>query len=166
MEIKRLEKCHHGQLKDMFKTIVEGLPSKDLLIVPTEEEIECIFKNCKCEFWGLFDKNNLVAVSSLSVDNDDFFEITRLLGIEENRVAEIAECMTLPEARGNNFMLRINEKLLDRAKDIGVEYLVATAHPENVASNKSLGKLGMECKGQFMRYGKYLRNYLVMKIDS
>ena len=65
-----------------------------------------------------------------------------------------------------NFMLRINEKLLDRAKDLGIEYLVATAHPENVASNKSLGKLGMECKGQFMRYGKYLRNYLVMKIDS
>ena len=72
--------------------------------------------------------------------------------------------MTLPKARGNNYMLKINTALLSVAKELGFEYLIATAHPDNTPSNHSLQKLGMECKGQFYRYGKFLRNYYLMKI--
>lgn len=165
MEIRKLEKCHHRQLKEMFETVVEMLPSKDLLIVPTAEEIECIFENNNSEFWGFFDEDDLLAVSSLSFDKEDFLEITNLLGIDGSTVAEVAECMTLPQARGNNLMLKINTELVNRAKEKGIKHLIATAHPDNKASNKSLEKLGMVCMGQFMRYGKYLRNYFVMNID-
>ena len=100
----------------------------------------------------------------LFYDEEDFADIVKLLGLEGCRVAEIAECMTLPLSRGNNFMFKINSVLVQRAKEKGIEYLIATAHPDNNASNHSLQKLGMKIKGQFYRYGKYYRNYLVMKI--
>ena len=54
--------------------------------------------------------------------------------------------------------------LVKEAKHRGFEYLIATAAPENIASNKSLLKLGMKCVCQINRYGKYLRNCYMMKI--
>ena len=164
MEIKKLEKRHHKELKDLIKIIVENLPKREWLITPTEEEIENIFENDMVDYWGVFENEKLLAISSLAFDESDFIEIVKLLGIENAKVAEIAECMTLPEARGNNYMLKINKILVQRAKEMGVEYIIATAHPENVASNASLQKLGMSIAGQFYRYGKNYRNYLVMKI--
>ena len=61
-------------------------------------------------------------------------------------------------------MHKVNSKLIEIAKKKGFEYLVATAHPDNVASNKSLAKLGMECKAQIIRAGKYLRNVYMIKL--
>lgn len=164
MEIKKLEKSCHEEFKYLIKIVVENLPKKEWLITPTNEELENIFENERIDYWGVFDNGKLVAISSLSFDKTDFFEIVKLLGLEQNKVAEIAECMTLQEARGNNYMFKINNVLVKRAKEMGFEYLIATAHPDNIASNSSLKKLGMKVAGQFYRYGKYYRNYLVMKI--
>jgi RimJ/RimL family protein N-acetyltransferase len=41
---------------------------------------------------------------------------------------------------------------------MGLAYLVASAHPDNVASNRSLKKLGMEHKQTLVRGEKFLRN--------
>ena len=166
MEIRKIEKVYHGQLKSLMKTVVDLLPKKEWLITPTQEEVENIFENSKVDYWGAFDGDKLVAISSLSYDEDDFAEIVKLLGIEKNKVAEIAECMTLPEARGNNLMFKINSLLVEKARERGIEYLIATAHPENNASNISLQKLGMTIAGQFYRYGKNFRNYLVIRIND
>lgn len=164
MEIKRIEKSYHKEFKKLISTVVDALSKKEWLIAPTDEEIENVFENNKVDFWGVFEDGELLAISSLSYDEDDFAEIVNLLEIEGHKVAEIAECMTLPKARGNNFMLKINSVLAQKAKEKGIEYLIATAHPDNVASNSSLQKLGMKKAGQFYRYRKYPRNYLVMKV--
>ena len=110
------------------------------------------------------ESNLFPSISSLSFDKEDFLEVVRLLQIENDKVAEIAECMTHVEARGNNYTLKINKELVKVAKEMGVKYLIATAHPDNIASKVSLKKLGMSEKGQFYRYETYLRNYFVMKI--
>jgi RimJ/RimL family protein N-acetyltransferase len=130
----------------------------------TNDEIDNVFENKNVLLYGIIENEKLLSISGLFSDESDFLDIKKLCDIENSKVAEIAECMTLPEARGNNFMLKINNYLLKHAKDIGYEYLIATAHPDNTASNHSLQKLGMICKGQFYRYGKYLRNYYLMKI--
>ena len=164
MEIKKIEKSYHKELKGLIKTVAKALPKKEWLITPSEEAIENLFESELFDYWGVFENDKLLAISSLSYDEEDFADIVKLLGIEGKNVAEIAECMTLPQARGNNFMFKINSVLFQRAREKGIEYLIATAHPDNNASNHSLQKLGMEIKGQFYRYGKNLRNYLVMKL--
>jgi len=164
MEIIRLKKEYHNDLKEIVNITANNLANPEWLIVMTKDEIENIFDNKNAIMYGVIDNEKLISISGLFFDESDYLDIEKLCGIEGSRVAEIAECMTLPEARGNNYMLKINEKIIEEAKQLGFEYIIATAHPENIASNHSLQKLGMECKGQFKRYGKYLRNYYLIKI--
>lgn len=164
MEIRQIRKEECEEFKQLIESVIKNLPKKEWLIVPTNEQIADAFNTDKVVYWGLFEKGKLLSISSLSFDKEDFLEIVRLLQIENDKVAEIAECMTLLEARGNNYTLKINKELVKIAKEMGVKYLIATAHPDNIASNVSLKKLGMSEKGQFYRYETYLRNYFVMKI--
>lgn len=164
MEIRRLEQKDYEAFKALIETVVENLEVKEWLIVPTSGEMTNLLKDNKAEFWGMFDAGVLLSISCLSFDDDDFAEIIKLLKIENHKVAEISECMTLPIARGNNFMLKINKQIVKIAKDKGFDYLIATAHPDNIASNSSLKKLGMTVGGKFYRYGSHLRNYFVMKL--
>lgn len=164
MNIKPLEKSFHNQLKELVRVTVSELSNPNWLIALTDKEIDNIFETQNALVYGAIKNDKLLAISGLFFDESDFIEIVKLLNIENKKVAEIAECMTLPEARGNNYMLKINTELLAKAKDLGFEYLIATAHPDNIASNTSLKKLGMTCSGQFYRYEKYLRNYYILKL--
>ena len=164
MEIKPLTKYFHNQLRELVKTTVKNLENKEWLITLTDKELDIIFENKNALIYGATENEKLLAISGLFFDESDFIDILKLLNIENKKVAEIAECMTFPEFRGNNYMLKINLKLVEKAKELGFEYLIATAHPDNIASNTSLKKLKMTCSGQIYRYGKYLRNYYVLKI--
>ena len=55
-------------------------------------------------------------------------------------------------------MREINSVIMSEAKNQGFVYLVATAHPDNIASNTSLSKLGLSYKKTVVRTGGYLRN--------
>ncbi|MBQ8425139.1 MAG: GNAT family N-acetyltransferase [Clostridia bacterium] len=164
MEITRLTKNYHSQLKNLINIVSSSLPNPEWLIVMTNDEINNVFENKNALLYGIIENEKLLSISGLFFDESDFLDIEKLCDIKGSKVAEIAECMTLPEARGNNYMLKINNSLLKKAKELGYEYLIATAHPDNTASNHSLQKLGMICKGQFYRYGKYFRNYYLIKI--
>ena len=48
--------------------------------------------------------------------------------------------------------------------ELGFEYVIATAHPENGSSKHSLEKLGMTTRVCFNRYGKYLRDCYIIKL--
>ena len=164
MNIKLLTIEYQNQLRVLVKTTIQNLINPEWLIALTDNEIDNIFENKNVLLYGAFENEKLLAISGLFFDESDYIDIVKLLGIENKKVAEIAECMTFPEYRGNNYMLKINRVIIEKAKKLGVEYLIATAHPDNIASNTSLTKLGMKYSGQMQRYGKYLRNYYVMKI--
>ena len=164
MNIKLLTSEYQNQLRVLVKTTIQNLINPEWLIALTDNEIDNIFENKNVLLYGAFENEKLLAISGLFFDESDYIDIVKLLGIENKKVSEIAECMTFPEYRGNNYMLKINRVIIEKAKELGVEYLIATAHPDNIASNTSLTKLGMKCSGQMQRYGKYLRNYYVMKI--
>ena len=164
MDIKLLSKDYQDDLRNLVKTTIQNLQNPEWLIALTDIEIDNIFDNNQVILYGAIENDVLLSISGLFFDKSDFLDIVKLLGIENKKVAEIAECMTFPEYRGNNYMLKINQVLLKKAKELGIEYLIATAHPDNIASNTSLSKLGMKCSGQIQRYGKFLRNYYVIKI--
>lgn len=164
MEIKQLTKEFQNQLNTLVKTTIQNMTNPDWLIALTDEEIDNIFDNKNAVIYGMVEEKKLLAMSGLFFDESDFLEIIKLLKIENCKVAEIAECMTFPKYRGNNYMLKINLSLLQKARKLGFEYVIATAHPDNIASNKSLQKLGLKCYGQIFRYGKFLRNYYMLKL--
>ena len=63
-------------------------------------------------------------------------------------------------------MLRLNEHLLRIARERSIDVLIATAHPDNVSSCKSLEKLGMAIKGSMVKSGRFPRNIYLMMINE
>lgn len=163
MSIIKLDHQHHNQLKNLIATIKKDIDPNKLIIIP-QDQIETIFNNNTTIIYGVVEQNNLLAMSGLFWDESDYLDIKRILNIQNSKVAEIAECLVLPNARGNNYMLKLNQCLLEEAKKLGFEYVIATAHPQNYASHKSLIKLGMTTNKQFNRYDKYLRNIYYIKL--
>ena len=115
-------------------------------------------------FLGQFDGDKLVAISGLILTETFYGEIRDVLGLQGKKIAEVGGSMVLPEYRGQNIMLKLNKMLVQIAKDQGFEYLVATVHPDNVASRTSAETLGFIKKDCILRKGRFLRNVYQMDL--
>lgn len=152
--------------KEMSGIIYEALPDKQMLIPMTEEEYDDTYSDANDDVvYGIFDGDRLIATSSLLHDVRAYAVNEELTEILKCKCVEIGESMVLPEYRGRGLMLRLNELIKAEAKRQGVMYMLATAHPDNIASNTSLKKLGYEVIKEFTRAGKR-RNLLVLKIHD
>ncbi|MBR7110629.1 MAG: GNAT family N-acetyltransferase [Clostridia bacterium] len=164
-KIIRLTKAHHKDFLNINKVIRETITNSSWFMPISIDHLENTFDaNSTLVVYGAEVDGKIACVSTYDTDKEECCELTRALGIESDKVAEIGYSMTLPEYRGQNLMQKVNLALIEIAKEQGIEYLVATAHPDNIASNKSLAKIGMECKTQIIRAGKYLRNVYMIKL--
>ena len=111
---------------------------------------------------GIFDGEKLVAISGLILTETFYGEIRDVLGLQGKKIAEVGGSMVLHEYRGQNLMLKINKMLVELAREQGYEHLVATVHPDNVASRTSAETLGFVKKDCIMRKGRFLRNVYQM----
>lgn len=149
----------------MSRIIVAHLPRPDFLLPMTPEEYEDTFAAGSPDLvLGLFDNDRLIATSALLHDVRAYQDQTEVHEILTHSCAEIGECMVLPEYRGKSLMLQLNQLLKEEAKRQHIEYMLATAHPENIYSNNSLKQLGFQIIKTFTRQGK-IRNLLVMKVE-
>jgi predicted acetyltransferase len=71
--------------------------------------------------------------------------------------------MTLATSRSKGYMLNLNKKLLEVAKTKKIKYILATAHPENISSNKSLQNLKMKFIKEFTRHN-FPRNLYILEL--
>lgn len=153
--------------KTMSENIVATLVSPVMLIPMTDAEYdETYTEQSEDVVYGILDaEGRLVATSSLLHNVVDYAANPELSEILKHRCVEIGESMVLPEYRGNGYMLMLNRLIKAEAIKQGMEYMLATAHPDNIASNKSLRKLGYRLVKTFDRHG-YLRNLYVMKLHD
>lgn len=150
--------------KAMSEVIYEALPSKELLIPMTEEEYDDTYTDANEDVvYGIFEGERLIATSSLLHDVRAYAVNPELAEILQHPCVEIGESMVLPEYRGHGLMLRLNTLIKEEAKRQGMHYMLATAHPDNIANNTSLKHLGYEVIKEFTRAGKR-RNLLVLKL--
>lgn len=165
-EIKRLDKSAQEAYRKLKETVMNALPDKAWLIPFTEEVEERMFDaDSPLLVYGYFVDGTLAAVSSLDTDLEEFREIAVSAGMPtEKKGGELGGSMVLPAYRGQNLMREINSVLMSEARNQGFFYLVATAHPDNIASNTSLSKLGLSYKKTIVRTGGYLRNVYGMEL--
>lgn len=152
--------------KAMSEVIFDALPNKELLIPMTEEEYDDTYTDENEDVvYGIFEDKRLIATSSLLHDVRAYAINPELEEVLKHPCIEIGESMVLPEFRGNGLMLRLNNLIKDEAKRQGTHYMLATAHPDNIASNTSLKHLGYEVIKEFTRAGKR-RNLLVLDLTK
>ncbi|MCD7971626.1 MAG: GNAT family N-acetyltransferase [Candidatus Azobacteroides sp.] len=165
MQIERLTEEYKQALIEINRITVDQLSNASYYIPFTEKEVEASFDGSgKVILYGIMDDGRLAAVSGLFFDVSDLSGELASLGINSAETVEIGGCMTLPDYRNKGYMLALNKELLQVARQKGCTYVVATAHPDNSASNRSLGNAGMERLKVFYRKGDYLRNLYGMKL--
>ena len=162
--LKKLTSADKNIYFELLDSVVLGMKNPDWFIYPTEEEKQILFDDNKVVTYGFFEQQKLVGISSLSLGQKGLEDVLRFAKIDSPLVAEVGLCATSVDFRGNNIMLKLNQKLVQQAKQKGLKFVLATAHPNNVASNTSLNALGMKLLGQFLRHKKFLRNVWLLEI--
>lgn len=166
MKILKLTKNHKNDFININKLTKENLENHDFFIgFFSNEEIDNFLQNDnQAIFYGCLENNDLVALSALFFDVEDFQNELNILNINPKLCAEIGASMTLKNARGKGYMLSINKELIKIAKEKNIKYLLATAHPDNIASNKSLNNLGMNFIKEFKRHN-FPRNLYILNLN-
>ncbi len=159
----RLGTADFDALWELSEHICVTLENPDFLIPYTEQEAKEVLSDPKQAVLGLFEGGKLICSGAAERDLDAFDGEWEQMGIDKAKTVELGESMTLPDYRGNGLMLRVNTLLCNWAKESGYEYAIATAHPNNAASNRSLQKLGMVPYRQFTR-NSLPRNIYIKKL--
>ena len=156
MTIRVLTPSDREAFFELTKTVVEALENKDWLIPMNEEEADATFgDDSEDVILGAFHDGTLVATLGLFHDIRDYAEelpdkFHSLKG------AEIGEAMVRPDFRRNGLMNQLVEALQTYIPSSHLDYLLATAHPDNI-SNHLIQKAGFTLLKVFERRG-YTRN--------
>ena len=142
--------------------VVKNIPRPEFFIKINDEEEKVLFNENLCIVFGAFEKGKLVAASSLYFNQEN--DVSEFLSLPSGECGEIAHSIVLPKFRGNNLMLSLNKEILLEAQKLKIKYLLATAHPENIASNQSLLALGLKKIDRFMRHENFDRNIYLKKL--
>lgn len=164
MEIKKLYIKDKEQLYNLINIIENNLQNKDFWLPIKQISKDHYFDDKWTEFYGIFDNKILIAASALFYNKNDYQENLKMINYEMMNIAMIGRAMVHPCYRGKNLLYNINSKLVDIAREKGIEYLFATIHPNNIASQKSFIKLGMSKQITFKNKIGYVRDIYLMKI--
>lgn len=115
------------------------------------------------EIYGAFVDNKMVAWIFLSVSNR-MKEIKSYIPDIEGKCADIDGVIVLPKYRGNGLQKILVKYLEDRAKEKGIDNIVAEVTFGNEHSLKNLQDLGYEIKTWYQKDENIKRHILYKKI--
>ena len=166
MELRKLEISDKDKLEKLIQTTEENLENEFFWLPITIESREHFFDNEWTYFLGMFDKDNLIAAVGLFFNKNEYGESEKILKLENYKIAEIGRAMVTPEYRHNGLMNKITKELITYAKKQGIQYLIATVHPQNIPSQKTAAALGMKKREHCVKHGKYERDILLLELDE
>ena len=164
-EVRRLTKNNQQDFINFNRIIRENLANPKWFMPFSEENMTHTFdEGNTLVVYGVFVDGVLAAISLFDTNYEEFKELSLAVNVSpKKKGAELGGSMVLPEYRGQNLMLDVNNALLNVAKEMGIDYFVATVHPDNIASNRSVQKMGMQLKTTITRTGGYERNVYLLE---
>ena len=162
MKIRELTPSDRDSFFKLTKTVVEALENKDFLIPMTEEEADATFRDDSEDVvLGAFFDGTLAATLGLFHDIHDYAEVLQAK-YPSLKGAEIGEAMVSPDLRRNGLMNQLLEALQTYIQSSRLDYLLATAHPDNI-SNHLIQKADFTLLKVFERRG-YIRNMYLKEL--
>ena len=104
--------------------------------------------------YGAYFDDRLVGFGAI-LNMDDYFlspEMT-ILNVATKKVCMLVRYLVLPEFRKRGIASAIQKMLISKAVQLNYQYVIANAHPENIASIKVLEK-DLQLKTTVNYYGK------------
>lgn len=159
-EIKVDEK---EQLKELMDTVLGDLERKEFFIPFTEQELEDMFNPDKVIIYGAYDGKKLVGTAQIFFYDEYTKKKIEILNINSDKIADLGGYLVLEEYRNRGIMKHLEEMLISKVKEMNYEYVVITAHPDNIASNKAIEHIGAKIV-KTINIGDYLRNIYLLEL--
>lgn len=116
------------------------------------------------EIYGAFLDNKMIAWIFLSVSNR-MKEIKSYIPDIKGKCADIDGVIVLPEYRGNHIQNMLVEHLEKRAKELGINNIVAEVTFGNEYSLKNLQSMGYEIKTWYQKDENIKRHILLKRLE-
>lgn len=161
---KEIEKKDEKQLRNLIKTVLEGLENPQFFIPYADWELEELYDKTYAPLHGAYDGEKLVGMAQLYIREDFLKEYIDILGLNGYKVCELGGNLVLPEYRGQGIMYELINLQSKLAKNMGFDYIISMAHPDNIGSKKALMKLGLQYVKTTMVNETFLRDIFMMKL--
>ena len=116
------------------------------------------------EIYGAFINNKMIAWIFLSISNR-MKKIKSYIPDIEGKCADIDGVIVLPEYRGNHLQNKLVEYLEKRAKELGINNIVAEVTFGNEYSLKNLQSMGYEIKTWYQKDENIKRHILLKRLE-
>ena len=157
-ELKKIEKEDEKQVRYLVDTVFSNLERKDFLIPWTEEQMNRFFDEDYSILFGAYENNKLIAMCQIFTPKEIEEEYYDILNISKSKsICELGGALVLPEYRKKGIMTNLSAIAMDYFNNSDFDYIIATAHPKNIASNKIVRKLGFELYDTLTTQSGYLR---------
>ena len=142
---KKVEEKDKEQLFNLIDIVLGGLPNPDFFIPYEQWEYDSMFDEVNyAPLYGAYDGDKLVGMAQLYVSQDMLKDFKEEFGLADAKVCELGGNLVLPEYRGNGITTKLQTIELELAKELGYDYIISMAHPDNVGSCKTLERVGLE----------------------
>ena len=142
---KKVEEKDKEQVFQLIDTVLRGLPNPAFFIPYEQWEYDSMFDEVNyAPLYGAYDGEKLVGMAQLYVSQDMLKDFKEEFNLSEYTVCELGGNLVLPEYRGNGITTKLQTMELELGKQLGFDYIISMAHPDNIGSCKTLERVGLE----------------------
>ena len=162
---KKIEEKDKDQLFKLIDTVLSGLPDQSHFIPYEKWELDSMFDEVNyAPLYGAYDGDKLVGMAQLYVSQDMLKDFKDEFGLSEYKVCELGGNLVLPEYRGLGITTKLQTMEMQLAKDLGFDYIISMAHPDNIGSCKTLERIGLEFIKETTLSNGFLRRLYMLKL--
>ena len=162
---KKIEKKDEKQLFNLIDTVLNGLEDPSYFIPYEKWELDSMFDEVNyAPLYGAYDGDKLVGMAQLYVSQDMLNDFKIEFGLQDYKVCELGGNLVLPEYRGRGITTKLQTIEFKLAEDLGFDYIISMAHPNNIGSCKTLERVGLEFVKETTLSNGFLRKLYMKKL--
>ena len=162
---KKIEEQDKEQLFKLIEIVLNGLENQEYFIPYEQWELDSMFDDINyAPLYGAYDGEKLVGMAQLYVSQEMLADFKREFGLENYLVCELGGNLVLPEYRGLGITTTLQTMEIHLAKELGFNYIISMAHPDNIGSCKTLERVGLECIKETRLSNGFLRKLYMKKL--
>ena len=162
---KKIDKKDKDQLFKLIDIVLNGLENQEYFIPYEQWELDSMFDDKNyAPLYGAYDGEKLVGMAQLYVSQDMLSDFKKEFELDKYKVCELGGNLVLLEYRGNGITTTLQKMEYELAKELGFDYIISMAHPDNIGSCKTLEKVGLEFIKETRLSNGFLRKLYMKKL--
>ena len=163
---KKIEEKDKEQLFKLIDTVLNGLPDQSHFIPYEQWELDSMFDAVNyAPLYGAYDGDKLVGMAQLYISQAMLEDFKKEFKLSKYKVCELGGNLVLPEYRGRGITTKLQTIEMELAKELGFDYIISMAHPDNIGSCKTLEKIGLNYVNETTLSNGFLRKLYMKKLN-